>query len=237
MNSRFDGGDHLPMQDDDDHRFVVENHAVVPATIKQVMSALQSTTPGDGILIDERPRKQVSLVGLIKSVKADNLYFVYNVDDGTGNLFAQDFRPNEKEGEPVPAMTYAHVVGRMVAGDSYQISAFCVKPIVDCNQIPYHFLSALYIHLLTTRGRAANSALVPSPVAEAHPGPRAAEDVPIAVLALLRRRNKDKGMPKREIIGALSHKYAIEDIDQAIHTLACSSEIYPGEDDHWIAVP
>jgi replication factor A2 len=229
----FDADDRMP---DDDVRHVVnERDAVVPATVKQVLEAVGNKDRDGDTFIDGRARKLVSLVAVVLASEEDGPALVYTLSDGSGSVKAQHFAATDDSlPEAFPVHSYVHVVGRLVGPDEPQVSAFSVKPIKDFKQIPFHYLQALHVHLVATRGASARRT-------EAEPArgaPRAGtgEDVEQAVLGVLRRGNRQNGMHKRDIVKQLAERFQVQQIDDAIDSLRYASEIYPGEDDRWVPV-
>jgi hypothetical protein len=225
----FDADDRMP--DGDTRHVVNERDAVVPATIKQVVEALGNKDPEGDVSIDGRVRKLVSLIAIVMAFEEEGPSIVYTLSDGSGSLKVQHYaRTDTTLPDAFPVHSYVHVVGRMVGADEPQISAFSVRAVEDFNQIPYHNLQALYVHLSLTRG-------TPARPVEAAPVKAANDDkVAQAVLAVLRRGDKQNGMHKRDIVKQLAGKFPVQEIDEAISQLQYSSEIYPGGNDCWVSV-
>jgi hypothetical protein len=215
-------------------------------TIRQILSLVGRWSPGDDLLIDGVIRKIVSIVGLIRSSRADGIATIYEIDDGTGIIKVADLT----EDNPLEAWIYCRVVGRLQLNDEEgnPISAFSVRPVTDYNQIPYHMLQALYVHLHVSQGPPKGSAFAAadhpnaSPVrqsaaAAAAPASISREELADqAVLRILNKGNKQDGTPRQEIIAGLAREFSVQEVDEAIGRLTYRSEIYPGGDDRFCSL-
>lgn len=142
------------------------NNAIVPVTIKQIIEARPSEDQLNSKIIDFVERKEVSIVGIVLSYTQNSYSTMYEVDDGTGSYQVQVIHPessmNEDNSPPVIELfksgQYVSVTGRLSSTSQENqtepipvISAYSIRFINDCNQIPYHFLHSLYAHLVTLK--------------------------------------------------------------------------------------
>jgi len=134
------------------------NQSLMPLTIKQLFSATQAHAD-DVFKIDNRELNQVTIVGLIAQITESTTNITFVIDDGTGKIEAKiwldendqnDYniqrRPAWKEG------IYVRVVGHLRSFHGKRsVVAFRIHPISDFNEITYHNLEVLYVHLHNTR--------------------------------------------------------------------------------------
>lgn len=244
----FDPNDKMPSEGEE-HKPVRTEEALIPVTIRQIYESLESKN--DPPLIDGYQRKYVSLVGMVKEVTEDNISIIYVIDDGTGTFRIQDYTHSDQESlsASFEENTYIYAVGRIKPENKENppfVTAFSVKQVTDPNQIAFHNLQALYVHLYTTRGLPQNSAYEKSVAQNAgyssnqNAGMRASEQatksndsavsnedlVKQAVLNFLRSKNESYGVHIDEIRKALSSQFAGSDVDRAVDALAYTGEIY-----------
>jgi hypothetical protein len=218
--------------------------SIVPVTIKQILALFNQSSPGPYVMIDGQPRKVVTIVGLIRSTQCDGGSTIYEIDDGTGIIKVLDLTKDE----PLSPWVYCRVLGRLTLHHSEQnpIGAFSVRRVTDWNQIPYHMLQALYVHLHSTRSppngsvcSQINRSTVSPPrsvASEIAPKICGREDlVNQAVLGFLRRANSREGTPRQEIIAMLTKEFSVEEIDEAIAGLRYQTDIYELGPDRWLA--
>jgi replication factor A2 len=157
--SGFDATDRDPPEDSEEKVPITTKDSIAPVTVKQLLSLMGDWAPGKDLLIDNQPRNRITLVGLIVSVSSDGLGSVYDVDDGTGVIKVLDATRDERTPE-LPPLTYCHVFGKITLSNSTApISAISVRQVQDFNQIPYHNLQCLYVHLCLVRGLTPGAAL------------------------------------------------------------------------------
>jgi replication factor A2 len=155
-NSPHDGSPNTDQQPQ--KRSGAGNQSLTPVTIKQLNSATQAHTD-DVFKVDNHELNQVTIVGQILTITnlATNVNF--QVDDGTGKIEVRiwldsedknDFQAQQKaewrEG------IYVRIVGNLRSfHQKRSVVAFRITPIKDFNEITYHFLETIYVHLQRTR--------------------------------------------------------------------------------------
>ncbi|KAJ1890996.1 Replication factor A protein 2 [Kickxella alabastrina] len=150
MNSTSGGGD-----DDNKTRGGYKNQTLRPVTIKQLtdVTPVKDDSP---IMIDNEEIKQVTFIGVVRSFSRQQVNLNYSVEDGTGKI---DVRVWSSEDEPedidpgVMEGRYVRVYGDLkFFNGKRHVSAHKVRPVVDHNEIAYHGMEAIYVHLTKTRG-------------------------------------------------------------------------------------
>jgi hypothetical protein len=211
--------------------------SIVPVTIKQINEALED---GGELLIDLQPRRHVAVIGLVCRGTRDEISRTYTLDDGTGTIVVQDFTHDLASAEPVLELhTYAYVVGRVMVNER-EITAFCVRRVDDFNQIPFHLMQALYVHLHSVCGLPHGSVYAAveaqgHPQSAAHASPPA-DRIGQAILAVLRRGNVRTGTHRRAILAGLAGQFSVEEIDRGLERLRQNCDVYVGQPDCWIAI-
>lgn len=134
--------------------------ALVPLTVKQINEALLATSENANFVVDGVDVNNVTIVGLVcnKVERVTDVGFV--LDDGTGRVDVhrwvhEPFDSNEmatiKDGMYV--RVYANLKGFQ---GKRQLIAFAVRPLTDFNELSYHFLECMYVHMYNTKLKAAS---------------------------------------------------------------------------------
>ncbi|PVD23604.1 hypothetical protein C0Q70_16876 [Pomacea canaliculata] len=122
---------------------------LVPCTVAQILNASQNN---DDFFSGNLQISQVTLVGLIRSVKESPTRVEYEIDDMTGPpLEVRQFVDTDENGQEeqrAPALrenTYVRVYGhvRSFAGKR-NVTAFKITPVEDMNELTCHILEVLY---------------------------------------------------------------------------------------------
>ena len=217
---------------DDSHLAVNPRENMVPLTVKQILGI--SAEPGQEFLIDNQVRKQLTLVGRIVSSEVTRVSVIYEIEDGTGMLRAEDFVLQESS-VPLENNTYVYIAGKLSMRDPHKVEIFKIKPITDFNQVCYHAMQALFVHLFATRGLPANSAYAhaekgadarPSGFHQRDDQANAQEKLETEIVEYIRNHG-DAGATKREIISAFANdRWSIADIETIIERLELTPKIY-----------
>lgn len=130
------------------------DQTIFPVTIKQINDAIATD---DNVKIDGRDVSQVIMVGTVLSMESQALANNYTVEDGTGQIDVRWW--TDSEGSDVHAekrsqireMSYVRVVGKIRNFQNQkQIVAFDVRPVKDHNEVTYHLLNSIHVHLKHT---------------------------------------------------------------------------------------
>ncbi|KAJ2483838.1 Replication factor A protein 2, partial [Coemansia sp. RSA 2320] len=165
MNSGGGGGG----DEDNKTRGGYKNQTVRPVTIKQLVDVPAST--GDSpISIDGEEVKNVTFVGVIRNVVQQPINVIYSIEDGTGKIDVRVWTGGSSDGGDAggdegqggsnqtadPAITvgkYVRVHGELrFFNGKRNVSSHRVRLITDHNEITYHGMEAIYVHLTKTRG-------------------------------------------------------------------------------------
>jgi replication factor A2 len=132
---------------------------ILPVTIKQITDAAATD---DAIKIDDRDVNQVVIMGAVLSMESQALANNYTVDDGTGTIEVRWWTDAEQgdmhadKRSAISEMTYVRVVGKIRNFQSQkQVVAFDVRPVTDFNEITYHLINSIQVHLAHTTQPAA----------------------------------------------------------------------------------
>ena len=218
---------------------------ILPVTIKQLQTSTFDEDQNE-IKIDNIGRKQVSLVGMVKSHTDDNLDIEYVINDTTGDFKVKAF-VNDGDEKVIADDAWVYVCGRISGSSRDCVTAFVIREISDFNQIAFHMLSACFVHLQATRGAAPGSSFTSHIAQQATSTTQAAvqqvtrmseeeraEKIKDAVVKFLQSTNSENGTSEQQIIEALSNQYSTEDIHNAIQSASFNGEIYAtNEDGHY----
>jgi replication factor A2 len=132
-------------------------------TIKQIIDAEPAYAGDASFRIDGLDVKQVTIVGMVRSISPQTTNITYKIDDGTGVIEVKQWLDADKqqnqdgEGESASPVfkeeDYVRVWGRLKSfSNKRHVGAHVIKPVRDFNEVNYHLLEATYVHLFFTRG-------------------------------------------------------------------------------------
>lgn len=135
-----------------------ERQSLMPVTIKQLQMASQAHQD-DIFKVDNRELTQITIVGLITKCDEKSTNLTYTIDDGTGMIDARIWvdaedsdmfaarRAQWREG------VYVRIIGTLRSFNNVKsIVAFTIKPIVDFNEMTYHYIEVVHVHLQNSHG-------------------------------------------------------------------------------------
>ncbi|KAH6856544.1 hypothetical protein B0I37DRAFT_412462 [Chaetomium sp. MPI-CAGE-AT-0009] len=130
------------------------NDSLRPVTIKQLVDC-KEPYPGSELAVDGLPTTQVTLVGQVRSVAPQTVNTTYRIDDGTGIIEVKKWidADNPEAAQPLAQDTYVRVFGQLKSFNGKRhVGAHFIRPIQDFNEVNYHLLEAVYVHLQLTKG-------------------------------------------------------------------------------------
>jgi replication factor A2 len=230
--------------------------SVRPVTLRQVNQASFSPSE-DELKIDDKPVGKISIVATIRKVTGgeNNAPMVYRLEDGTGTFEVRRFKtgssviPGEdeemdqqeeaefKEGQTVK------VVGTLKnTNDKQVITAVGMIPVTDFNQVIYHQLYSLQVHLSNTRGEPGSNGAIGG--GDSHnadsgslymPPGDAANDMQAKILNVLRseKQNNPDGVHSDKIIVKIDEN-ARQEILRELENMQEDGKIYSGEENHYL---
>ncbi|KAJ2783143.1 Replication factor A protein 2 [Coemansia interrupta] len=154
MNSGGGGGG-----EDDKSRGGYKNQTLRPVTIKQMLT-LESAKDDAPVMLDGEEVRQVTFVGVVRNMNRQQVNLMYSVEDGTGKIDVRvwnndgdDMEVGEQTNPDIVEGQYVRVYGDLkFFNNKRHVSAHKVRPITDHNEITYHGIEAIYVHLTKTRG-------------------------------------------------------------------------------------
>jgi hypothetical protein len=137
------------------------NNPLVPVMIRQIHQAYKGNPEDEEeFFIDGRPVTNVSFIGQIVGAHPQTTQLVYGVDDGTSEIdvkmWIDSNDPNNfllHKSEDWQPGVYVKVVGaiRDYLGKK-SITGHNIMPLADFNQLVYHQLDAILVHVQATKG-------------------------------------------------------------------------------------
>ena len=236
----YDPNDQLPSVGETPQA-VRTDESVVPLTAKQILGC-QVDSDHTEVYVDNQPRKEVCIVGRIAGYEERSVSVVYEIEDGTGTVSVEMYN-YEDSVTITPVNTYVYVVGKFSTKNPQKIEGFVIKPITDFNQVCYHMMQALFVHLFQTRGLPPNSAYSAaerdakgSQPKREEGGADAEKRVSDAIVEFIKAKGQD-GATKREIIAQFSNAtWSVEQICTIIEKLVYVPAIYEPNDDVYVAL-
>ncbi|XP_057496011.1 replication protein A 32 kDa subunit B-like isoform X3 [Actinidia eriantha] len=159
-NAAFAGGGFMPQstQSADPSFSPAKNRdtqPLVPLTVKQISQAFQSSDDKSNFLIDGIDVNNATLVGMVfnKAERITDVSFV--LDDGTGRIDCIRWvneAVDTKEMEEISDGMYVRVHGHLKGFQGKkQLVVFSIRPLTDYNEIAYHFVECMYVHVDNTK--------------------------------------------------------------------------------------
>ncbi|KAJ2608619.1 Replication factor A protein 2 [Coemansia sp. RSA 1285] len=162
------GGGDGGVDDDNKARGGYKNQTIRPVTIKQLTDIPVQETDAP-IMLDNEEIKQVTFVGIVRNITPQPININYSIEDGTGiidvrvwpshgahgdnDMMDDGERRNPTHDPSIEVDKYVRVYGDLKFFNSKRsISAHKIRPVKDHNEITYHGLEAVYVHLTKTRG-------------------------------------------------------------------------------------
>jgi len=133
---------------------------LIPLTIRQLYNAKQSH-PDDVFRIDNKELNQITFVGQIVSVRVESMNVELEVDDGTSKISVGIWLDAQQDSSDYLAEkqaawregVYVRVIGNLRSFNNQRsVGAFRIQLVEDFNEITYHFLEVIQVHLHNTRG-------------------------------------------------------------------------------------
>lgn len=129
---------------------------LLPVTVAEVFNASQAE---DKFFSGEIEISQITMVGLVTSVKESPTRIDYEIDDMTGPPISvkqfvdnDESLPDGERAQPMRENTYVRVCGHVRSmGGQRTIAAFRMSPIMDMNELTYHTLEVVHSHLMLNK--------------------------------------------------------------------------------------
>lgn len=131
-------------------------NSITPATLKQLMESAVETGIDDKFSLDGVVLDRIKVVGKITSVDRQSSGLKITIEDGTAQLQVISWLDPEEYGwfqEHIQVGIYVRCFGRLgVFQGVRNLSAGCIQPLEDHNEITAHNLEALYVYLFRLHG-------------------------------------------------------------------------------------
>jgi len=174
-NSMFQGdGDNSMVNDDDKGgssgggggNYSKVKH-VVPVTIKMLLNARKTNMEQDIFYIDDQTVNLMVIIGQIQKIPEvpwNQTSISYDIEDGTGQITLDiwiqnpedqlyNYYNNKSIAQNWKKDTYVKVIGTLRSmGNTRHFRVRDMQAITDHNEITYHFLYTLQVHLTRTKG-------------------------------------------------------------------------------------
>lgn len=127
-----------------------------PLTIKLVKKAEIRGDDDSVSFIDNKKVTDMTVIGVVRSITRHESFVTYTIEDGSGAIDAVEWTKNDTRGEnsmfdesTISVDNYVRVSGRIrfLQGKVQNISALKISLVTDLNEITYHLLDAIKIHL------------------------------------------------------------------------------------------
>ncbi|KAI5965297.1 RFA2 [Candida pseudojiufengensis] len=139
--------------------------SITPLTIKQINDSTQPQPDGE-FQVNNVSVNMVTFVGVLRKVIGNQTSILLTFEDGTGSLEIRKWIDEnttcdiELEKHNEFKDKYVSVSGSLkLYNNNKSVSNALIRPIEDSNQIIYHYLNAIYIHLQSQGVNLASSAV------------------------------------------------------------------------------
>lgn len=132
------------------------NHTHRPVTIRQLVVAFQPH-PDAEFKIDDVDVEHVTFVGNITNMVRSATNASCSIEDGTGTidvrLWMETADNDTGKLDGIEQGVYVRVIGNLKSfNNKRSLNAQVIRKVTDYNEIQYHMLEAIYVHLYHTRG-------------------------------------------------------------------------------------
>jgi len=221
------------------------HHSLTPVTIRQLLNAKQVQNE-DEYLVDGKKLSLITIVGVIVAVKDVTHQLRLEIDDGTGRIDMIQFlddtiavKTSWREG------TYVRIIGHLRTFQGVRTIVKIVLNLINhdkFNEITYHFLEVIYVHLYNTKGGYKLSGLTNANTSgSTGVNSYAASDanglnfLQNAIIDLLRKCSHQEGTTTGFIRTTLNHCATDDQIYEALQFLLTKGLIYNGcDEDNWV---
>lgn len=225
---------------------------LTPVTVRQLLLAKLSGSE-DVFKVDDRELNQITMVGQIVHIQTQSTNIELDVDDGTGKIGVRLWTdlPDDHQTQ-LTVGTYVRVIGNLRSFmDIRSILAFRVLPLEPgkLDELTYHLLDAIHVHLSVTRGDLDDDA--PTAVTSNHHYSSSHSGAPSAgghhraaapgrftycqnsVLDVFRAvsRQHSDGCSIGEVIEALGTQFSEDEIRNSIDFLSAEGHLYSTKND------
>ncbi|PWN42174.1 replication protein A, subunit RPA32 [Ceraceosorus guamensis] len=218
-----------------------------PVTIRQVLNAEQSHMDAD-FLVDGVEVGQLTFVGVIRKVAAFPTNVSYDIEDGTGAIEVRQWLEGSDESgdksNDIRENVYVRVLGTIKTFQNKRsISAGHIRPITNFNEVLFHKLEAIYVHLQSVRSTGAGGAMKSSGAGNAE-GSGVNEDKYTHIGDPLQRKifahvrelstlEEGSGVAITTVARRIK-AYSEEQVREAVDTLVLDGYLYTAEDDEHV---
>ncbi|CAN6448163.1 unnamed protein product [Victoria cruziana] len=143
------------------------NGGVIPLTVKQISQAVQNLSDDNSnIVVDGCEVNNVTLVGMVlnKLEKVTDVQFV--LDDGTGRIDVTRWVNDAWESNEMALVEngcYVRVHGHLKTFQGKRlINSFCVRPITDFDEITFHYVDCIAVHVDNVKRQSGGAQTQPS---------------------------------------------------------------------------
>nr|XP_029123499.1 replication protein A 32 kDa subunit A isoform X2 [Elaeis guineensis] len=151
--SVFSGGSFMPSQATQAGDSSLSKNRGAPGvfsvTVKQISYAYHSSDDKSSFVIDGVDATNFRLLGMVSNKAERNTDVTFTLDDGTGRI---DIIRWVNEASDANETAILHVSGSLKGfQDKKRAVAFSIRPVTDYNEVAFHFIQCIHIHLENTR--------------------------------------------------------------------------------------
>jgi len=134
----------------------VNAQSIRPVTIHQLTRVADQSHPDAEFMLDGAELGQITLVAKVSSLNKGMTWVSYDISDHTGTISVRQWvegSSEEEEGNTIEQDSYVRVMGTLKTFNGKRnINCMAIHLIKDFNELVYHDLEVIYVHLALTRG-------------------------------------------------------------------------------------
>ncbi|KAI9291496.1 nucleic acid-binding protein [Neoconidiobolus thromboides FSU 785] len=256
-NFGSNGGGFIPKEEGSLESSKKKLHTYRYVTIKQLKEMNLPSGKDEPIILDNVELNYVILMGTPSTIESGASFKSFKLSDGTGLVDIRVFLSDQgyqgihihEQLDAIKEDEYIRVIASVkVFGNSIQLLAICLQPILDGNEITLHFMEALTSHLQLTRPmkkdlQFSNNSMVGN--LKSQLGLQSHDRTTLANAMLGFMYNINQSLPNPNV-GTHKEKLKQElvqqgfnsvEIDNVFEFLTSEGHIYPGDLDNHICIP
>ncbi|KAF9357799.1 replication factor A protein 2 [Mortierella sp. AD094] len=223
----------------------IANHTLRPVTIKQLLTVTQTQADND-FRIDGHDLGQITFIATVRNINQQSTQHTYTVEDGTGTIDAKRFPTEDEDSAELNTVvvgTIVRIVGVLKSyNQKFSINIHAIRPIHDMNELTFHHLEVIYVHVSFTRSKGVGSMNMSSTshnnfTSHSVAGSGAVGgDIQGQIIEMIRNHpNKERGVLRHEIIARFGQFIGGPDAaSNLISVMISEGDLYTGEDDDHI---
>lgn len=214
---------------------------LIPVTIKQLLGA---TSSGDLMLVDNQPIDKIIFIGIVRNIYKQATNTQYTVEDGTGTIEVTQWKDSSQQqnddqmdidsADGIELGKYVSIMGSLRHFNNRRsVNANHLRRITDFNEVIYHLLRSLSVHLQATGKGAKQQRIGGETEDDLFVDSGAGNALQNRVFNLLAAYRGDTGVHINDIIRQLNASY--NEVAAEVEEMVTAGRIYESDDQCYMA--